>query len=233
MSEKKSHFSTTLSEEPLTALHKAYNYFNIELFDNQLPKCSLRFSSKKNTKGFFSSNRWIHLRDQSKGIHEISLSHYTLSNLKFALSVLVHQMVHLWQWEFGTPSRNGYHNREWAVKLEDIGLIPTDTGKVGGKKTGQFILHYINEGGKYDIAYCSIPRMILSPFNKLVLNQKSNLSLSHMPDKHNHNLRENHSINASGKKKTKYCCPLCKSNVWGKPSLKIICGSCNIKFEVT
>ena len=35
------------------------------------------------------------------------------------LSTLVHEMVHLWQHHFGTPSRASYHNREWAAKMKE------------------------------------------------------------------------------------------------------------------
>ena len=39
-----------------------------------------------------------------------------------SMGTLVHEMVHFWQQEFGTPSRRGYHNREWADKMEALGL---------------------------------------------------------------------------------------------------------------
>ena len=58
-------------------------------------------------------------------------------------------MPHLWQHHFGKPSRTGYHNREWAVKMRAIGLIPSDTGEPGGKEIGQRVTHYIEEGGAF------------------------------------------------------------------------------------
>ena len=45
-------------------------------------------------------------------------------------------MVHLWQHHRGTPGRGRYHNQEWAEKMIEIGLMPTDTGKPGGRITG-------------------------------------------------------------------------------------------------
>ena len=68
------------------------------------------------------------------------------------LSTLVHEMAHLWQHHFGKPSRSGYHNKEWAAKMREIGLIPTDTGQPGGKDTGQKVTHNIEEGGRFDQA---------------------------------------------------------------------------------
>ena len=34
------------------------------------------------------------------------------------------------------------------------------------------------------------------------------------------------------RKKTKYTCPNCKCNVWGKPELRIRCINCNADFEI-
>ena len=58
-------------------------------------------------------------------------------------STLVHEMCHLWQEDFGKPSRGGYHNRQWADKMIQVGLMPTDTGEPGGQLTGQRVTHYI------------------------------------------------------------------------------------------
>ena len=33
-----------------------------------------------------------------------------------------HEMVHAWQQQHGRPGRGGYHNREWAAKMKEIGL---------------------------------------------------------------------------------------------------------------
>jgi hypothetical protein len=51
-------------------------------------------------------------------------------------------------------TRNGYHNKEWAVKMRAIGLIPTHTGEPGGKETGQKVTHAIAPGGRFKRA-CS------------------------------------------------------------------------------
>jgi hypothetical protein len=41
-----------------------------------------------------------------------------------------------WQQDRGTPPRRCYHNPEWADKMPDIGLIPSDTGEARGSRTG-------------------------------------------------------------------------------------------------
>ena len=62
----------------------------------------------------------------------------------------------MWQYEFGSPSRYKYHNKEWTLKMMDIGLMPTTTGKPGGKPIGQNMDHYVIEGRKFQQAFNSI-----------------------------------------------------------------------------
>ena len=57
-------------------------------------------------------------------------------------STLVQEMVHAWQETYGKAPRRAYHNR---VGDEDEGnrITRSTTGTLGGKETGQSILHYI------------------------------------------------------------------------------------------
>lgn len=59
------------------------------------------------------------------------------------------ESVHCWQYCFGTPGRNCYHNKEWAYKMKAIGLQPTSTGKPGGAIVGQCMSDYPIEGGAF------------------------------------------------------------------------------------
>jgi hypothetical protein len=61
-------------------------------------------------------------------------------------------MCHCFQQHFGNPPRRGYHNREWAAQMIEVGLMPSDTGEPGGKQTGQGMFHYIIAGGPFDLA---------------------------------------------------------------------------------
>jgi len=66
------------------------------------------------------------------------------------LQTLVHEMVYLWQEHFGKPGRRGYDNPEWARKMEGIGLMPSSTGKPGGKKSGGKVGDYVIAGGCFE-----------------------------------------------------------------------------------
>lgn len=226
----------TPTEQQFSALNKAYTYFNRELFGNQLPGCILNFSRLKGTHGFMAPERWKRVDEEHFDTHEISLTPSTLYRSPIEIfSTLVHEMCHLWQWEFGSPSRNGYHNKEWAAKMKEVGLIPSDTGKTGGKETGQAMTHYIEKGGKYHKAFEHMPEQFILPFTsfdgEVIKSMLSSSSRSEDEEERNRKKRLL-KLRPPSRIKTKYSCPSCKANVWGKPGLKIQCVDCEKEFEI-
>jgi hypothetical protein len=146
--------------------------------------------------------------------HEISLNPDVLDRpLAESMGTLVHEMVHLWQHTFGEPSRRGYHDREWADKMEAIGLMPSSTGRPGGKRTGDHMTHYVIEGGPFTVAFAAMPPEYRLPW------------LSGAP--------------ADGAKKppradkVKYACGGCGVAVWGKSGLHIACLDCGRPMDET
>ena len=121
-------------------------------------------------------------------------------------STVVHEMRHQWQHHFGKPGRRGYHNKEWAVAMVEIGLIPSHTGKPNGKQTGQRMSHYIEEGGPFDLAW----HQLESAGFKL---DYQDLIAARRIEPH--------------KLKVRYACPVCSIHVWGKPELRLACLQCN------
>jgi hypothetical protein len=115
-------------------------------------------------------------------------------------------MCHVWQQTHGKPPRKGYHDRQWAAKMREIGLHPSSTGEPGGKETGQTVTHYILPGGRYAKAYA---KLAAGGFQ---------LHWQSVPA----------SELARGKKasKRKFTCPACGQNAWAKPDALLICGEC-------
>lgn len=190
-----------------------YNYFNKKLFGDTLPNRILNFSRKnKRSMGHFSFERW----ENGSGVkaHEININPMHLKQGDREMcQTLVHEMVHLWQYEFGTPSRAGYHNNEWADKMEEVGLMPSSTGEAGGKRTGQKMADYPIEGGMFLRIFSTMPERLLLPFKSFEETVKSGSK-------------------PKAKSKIKYTCPSCDTNAWGKPNLKLICGGCYGNGEV-
>lgn len=216
------------TEEQFLAYQQIFDYFNESLFGGELPGVILNFSRMANTHGFFAPNRWA--SDAKGEAHEISLNPETFVRpSKDVLSTLVHEMAHLWQQEFGKPSRRGYHNKEWAKKMEEIGLMPSDTGAPGGKPVGQKMSHYIVEDGPYDRAFQVMPKELTLPF---VAREFILVS----PDPSQGEGGEDEGEGEEPKKekpkgsKLKYSCPECSSNVWGKEGLNLVCGDCSVNF---
>jgi len=84
-----------------------------------------------------------------------------------------------------------------------VGLQASNTGMPGGKTTGQKMTHYIIENGAYSDVFDALDTV--------------SLDLSAI-------------TTATGKakraSKTKFTCPVCNANAWGKESLLISCAEC-------
>jgi predicted SprT family Zn-dependent metalloprotease len=184
----------------------AFEWFNSTLFDNQLPDVMITMQRSKRSRGYFSGERFGHRRG-TEIIDEIALNPRAFSDRtdKQIVSTLVHEMAHLWQFHFGKPGRRGYHNKEWAAKMREIGLMPSHTGEPGGKQTGQSVTHYIIDGGSYD-----------TNWQKL---EASGYTLDYQD-------RWTIKPEEPRKEKCRYACPVCSIHVWGKPDLRICCVKC-------
>ena len=49
-------------------------------------------------------------------------------------------------------------------KMEQVGLIPSDTGEPGGNKTGQHMSHYIDSNGQFIRAFKRMPTEYVLPW---------------------------------------------------------------------
>jgi hypothetical protein len=200
--------NTEFTAEQFNALQSLYTYFNTELFGGQLNNCLLNLSRKSKAYGFFAPNRWGVQGDKAN-IHEISLNpEFLKCGVQETLQTLVHEMCHLWQQDHGKPSP-GYHNKEWAAKMEEVGLTPSHNGQPGGKKTGKSMADYATPDGVFLAAVDRMPKEFLYPF----------VCIPEIK------------INKPSKNKTKYTCPCCASNIWGKDGLMVECTDCDTLFE--
>lgn len=218
-------------------LQQAYDHFNAVLFGRQLPDCLITLQREKRTFGYFSSKRFVHVDGQQTDEIAMNPSYFGVRSVRVTLSTLVHEMVHAWQYHFGKPGRRGYHNLEWAEKMERVGLMPSNTGQPGGKRVGEQMTHYIIDGGAYDRACAELMTREfqlswldrfppIAPADVAVLTGDdgddegegrgaltASISLLVMPG-----ADENRS------NRVKYRCPGCAAQVWGKPNLAILCG---------
>lgn len=130
-------------------LASAFDFFNKNLFDNELSQVMFTITRKKNVAGYFRKGGW--LNEEEDSFHEIAVnpsSFITASPLELCQTI-VHEMCHQWQEEHGTPSRTSYHNTEWADKMRDIGLEPLSKN---GKGTGQSVSDRPISGDRFEQA---------------------------------------------------------------------------------
>lgn len=219
--------------EQFESYQKLFDYFNEHLFGGFLPNVILNFSRKNQVAGFFSRNSWKY--NEGKECHEISINPTSLCHgKKYVIQTLVHEMCHLWQHEFGKPSRTGYHNKQWSHKMESCGLMPSDTGKEGGNMTGQKMSDYLLPGGKLEKLIEAMPEEIWLPLKSLEYMPEEIIDeiLSELED--NDVFGEMVAIKnpkPKSKNKVKFSCPGCGLNVWGKETVRVICADCGVLLE--
>lgn len=238
------------SEELYDEIQGAYAFFNEVLFGGKLPGCLFTLQRKSNTFGYYSESRFLRRNGDGKS-DELALNpaFFAHRRVEQTLSTLVHEQVHQWQAHFGKRSRGGYHNAEWADKMESIGLMPSNTGEPGGKRHGQQMTHYIIEGGPFDVAckeLISQGRM-LSWIDVVAKRVPMSPVLMYGPDGEPGEPApadptiDIPALTIAGliqpvpgkddpRNKRKYLCPSCRLNVWGKPGLsgKLACVECEV-----
>ena len=130
-------------------LQSAFDFFNKELFDGKLSPVMFTITRKKRVCGYFRNDAWVTENGQS--CHEIAVNpayFITASPLEI-YQTIAHEQAHQYIHQYGKPSRNGYHSREWANLMIDIGLMPV--AKNGGV-TGQAVGDKPIAGGRFERA---------------------------------------------------------------------------------
>ena len=227
-------------------LSDCYDRLNAALFGGGLGGCVLTFEDKGQHFGYYKPDGFV-ARDGAARKDEICLNprHFlTNSGDLELLQTLAHEMCHQWQQHFGTPSRSNYHNREWAMKMHSVGLVPSSTGKPGGRETGQSMADYPQEGGIFLEAAGAIlkDRELITYYKREAfrLRASQSVSLDETPDAENPETLlqavATFTVSEGGggvipakpkpPSKLKYSCPDCHANAWGKPGLDLICGAC-------
>lgn len=203
-------------------LELAYRHFNACLFDNALPSILITLQRKSGRcLGYYSPGRFVRQTGAKTDELAMNPAHFLQRALLDTLSTLAHEMVHVWQQYHGKPGRRGYHNKEWGAKMKKIGLYPSNTGKPGGKETGEQMTHYIVEDASYHRAALEL---IKTGFALTWAEYTGEMAVAD-PDQPG--------LPATKPKpkpkpigRIKFKCPGCANNAWGKPGLKVACLAC-------
>jgi hypothetical protein len=194
-------------------LYAIYDKLNDLFFDGKLPRDGVKFRLEVNSRSYggFIPNAVIDIEGKSY-IHEIVLNP---ERVKTAtpddLAIFVHQMCHYWQFLQDEKTEH-YHNKVWANKMLEIGIIPMSVEEGEYKTTGMTIRKNF-----------PIPN---GNFVEKVREHQKELDFSFL------SLGRPASKAPNENTRVKYSCPnpKCeqKLSLYCVPNKKINCGSCNI-----
>jgi hypothetical protein len=206
------------------AYSKAFGHFNKTLFSGTLPLVMLTLTRDEQAlKGYYMPDAWHDEKENS--FAEISLNANSMKDdVYFLLNVLIHEMVHLWQFTFGSPDK-GSHNEEFAVKCEELGLVFTND------RTGQAVQTEIGDTGEGESckaldAMASLPEEAIFPY------MSKDKGTSTPPKWHPIPVP----VPAKPKPRkprakkvplTNYACPICGVLASAKPKIFLLCGECD------
>ncbi|MGD9605526.1 MAG: SprT-like domain-containing protein [Bacilli bacterium] len=209
-------------------LQKAYDFFNQELFNNELPDCLITLRSiKSGVLGYYWDSCFASTNDEITDEIAMNAKYFGTRSLDEVLATLVHEMVHLWQQHFGKPSRRTYHNKEWAKKMKDVGLQPSSSGKLGGDETGQSMHHYIIDNGVF---FITIKKLLETDFHLLWFDRyiPNSTDLTKISTA---NIKKMVRLdNSKIKSKYSHTCEAGTFNVWGKAGIRLTCGVCKKSY---
>lgn len=208
---------TLFTAEEYGNFQDAYDHFNAALFEGSLPQVLITLQRQRGARGYFSAKRFQRRGTIQDRIHELALNPnaFTGRTDEEVLSTLVHEMVHVWQQEYGHPGRGRYHNREWAAAMHRVGLMASATGKPGGAKTGDSVSHYVLEDGRFSPVcrdFLKQRRLVWEPALPISKEGAGAAGTKEVP---------------KSQTRSKFTCPNCGLNAWAKPDAVIDCHRCS------
>ena len=246
------------TREVYEELQRAYDHYNERLFGGQLPECVITLQrDNPRTYGYFSFKRFGHLDGAVTDEIALNPTFFAVVPLVETMQTIAHEMTHLWQAHFGEPGRRRYHNDQWAAKMESIGLMPSSTGRPGGKRTGECVADYPIVGGPFLLATEELLTQAfrLSWYDRFPSQQQVSLAQADVAQEHYADLgggvparadlvAANLQVQGSStpdqvggysvankSNRVKYSCS-CHNQVWGRPGLRLRCEECKKLFEV-
>lgn len=241
--------------ENYEALNRAYRMFNEHLFGGQLNICLMTLRARGDVMGYFFPLRFVH--ENGARSHEIALNPKGIGGqaIEYGLSVLAHQMVHQAQFEDGTAGRRGYHNRDFARRMLEIGLR---VRAPGGQSVGERVDHEIVPDGAFMVV---VRKLIDANFRagwvaRYVpeVSDHWGVGSEHVPagvpwsppkNAPDHGARSGSGADGSqradtdhvfssapqlagkDRSKVKFACARCQQAAWGRVGLNLICGCCS------
>ncbi len=211
------------TSEQSVHLTNALEHFNHELFNGILPMHKVMAVFTRNPHiigGYFSPDKWED--DDGNPVHEIAINSNIMLNQNpvEVFGIIVHELMHFWQWELGKPTRNGYHNKEWCLYAEEIGLECYDTQ---GDRTvsSQNVHTKIAKDGLTEAAIAEMEEGMYLPYTALP--EPDNTPVPQGGGGGGRKKDDDKPRKKRAGTRSKYTCSFCGLNVWAKTGVMIQC----------
>lgn len=195
-----------LSSKQIQYIETLYTFYNTNLFEGKLPEVIFSFSRDSKMSGMFLPEKF---KIENKIVHELVINPDSfLPDSIDCHQMIVHEMCHVWQYQFGTPGKRGYHNQEFENIMRKVGLQTSDSGATDGNKTGYRMSDYILPDGLFAKIYIggNLPSLEAEQMEPVKTEKpKTNTGT-----------------------RIKYSCSC--SNIWGKAHLQVSCNTCKQSF---
>ncbi len=232
--------ANTITKKQFGVLSELYNYYNRKLFrDTPLPDCMVSLERSLQFEGAFLPNCWEDTNragtESNQPVHEIILNPFSMQRSAIEWhSTLCHEMCHLYIQARGiAPRSRDWHCRRWQACMQRIGLMPSHTGKPGGRKTGRNMSHYIIIGGEFEKAFNKISAKDIAKYNlpyQSLFGFRNISALIAAVENETEAAMAKEVAEKKGGKKCGYICN-CGYKVWGKEGIPILCLKCNSVFS--
>lgn len=220
------------------ALQRAYDYFNHHLFAGALDRSRVLLTWTRVhyvVAGLFAPDKWQ--GEDGRKVHELAINANVMKRLGLpgVMQTLVHEMHHQRQHDDGTAGRRGYHNAEFCSEMRRTGLMPLDAKTGEEIKPGAGAHHVADKvipGGAFELALRMLPSDAVPPYETDKLDvgggEEPDAPEAAEPGEDDGGREDPPEAPKKEKTRTKYTCPTCGMNVWGKPGLggRLGCNDC-------
>ncbi|MGE0279587.1 MAG: hypothetical protein AB7P20_03090 [Rhizobiaceae bacterium] len=206
--------------------------FNERHFGGMLPNVMFTFTRQAHVAGYFCADAF---RDRGGAVaHEIALnlSCCDPDDDRAAFRTIAHEFTHLWRHLFGRRNRKGgfgapgYHDFVWAEKMIEIGLMPSSTGRPGGKRTGFRMSDYLIECGPLDL---TCRELAISGFKLNWGDGLTGFSAAPAPDETDGEEDDRRKSGARRRpSRRRFECAGCEMLAWARPAAALGCLTCNL-----
>ncbi len=212
---------TVKCSRALGQLEKMYRALNEDKFEGKLEMPIITIQSTPRAYGHVTVGKVWHSSKDTKQ-YELNIGAGTMDRpIECVVSTLLHEMVHIYHLMNGIQdcSRGGtYHNKIFKSKAESVGLLIDYDKSIGYSITSPSddLILYIADKGWNDLMIGRSEGYV--PFTGIGGN-----SAGRIPK-----------VDGSKKPSStrKYKCPSCGNSFRATKNLNVICGDCNVSFEL-